>query len=130
MKVNIISLNGVLSGMIEAQYWGEIPIEDYLDFIEHQQETMKLHWDNDSREEYRQELKTALKAILNNPSLDYDEIFFQGAMHGLGSQDRAKQLFELIWHSFFGDEDWHDVVFSSEEVILVCEPSGEVIART
>ncbi|AFZ22681.1 hypothetical protein Cylst_0318 [Cylindrospermum stagnale PCC 7417] len=122
MKVNIGYLCDILAGMIEAQYWDNLQIEDYLGFIEDYQQVTESQRDNDNRENFRQELKRVLKAILNTPSLDYDEIFFQGAMHGLGSQDKAKRLFELIWRAFFGDEDWHDVNFSSAEVTIVDEP--------
>lgn len=122
MEVNLGYLYDILGYMVEAQYWDQLVPEDYLGFIEDYKQTLENQRNNHSCEEFKQNLKQVLKAILNNPNLDYDEIFFKGAMHGLGSQDKAKKLFELIWYNFFEDEDWHDVNFSTSDLIMVDKP--------
>jgi hypothetical protein len=122
MEVNLGYLYDILGYMVEAQYWDQLVPEDYLGFIEDYKQMFENQRSNHSREEFRQNLKQVLKAILNNPNLDYDEIFFKGAMHGFGSQDKARKLFELIWSNFFEDEDWHDINFSTSEVIMVDKP--------
>jgi hypothetical protein len=122
MKVNLGYLYDILGYMTEAQYWDQNLPEDYQGFIVHYKEVVECQRNESNREEFRKKLKDVLKAILNNPSLKYDEIFVAGAMHGLGSDEKAKRIFELIWQSFFGSEDWHDSSFSSSDFNMVDEP--------
>lgn len=122
MEVNLGYIYDILGYMIEAEYWDEAVPEDYLGFIEDYQERIDSQRSDESAENFRQGLRAVLKAILNKPNIDYEEIFLNGAMHGTGSQDRAKKIFELIWSSFFGNEDWHDTNFSTDEIVLVDKP--------
>jgi hypothetical protein len=113
MKVNLGYLYDILGYMVEAQYWDQNLPEDYQGFIVHYKEVVECQRNESNREEFRKKLKDVLK---------YDEIFVAGAMHGLGSDEKAKRLFELIWQSFFGSEDWHDSAFSSSDFNMVDEP--------
>lgn len=122
MEVNLGYIYDILSFMIEAQYWDETVPEDNLGFIEDYQERTDSQRNDEGAKNFRKGLREVLKAILNKPNINYEEIFLNGAMHGTGSQDRAKKIFGLIWCSFFGNKDWHDTDFSTDEIVLVNKP--------
>jgi hypothetical protein len=121
MQTNLAYLHDVLSYMIEGQYQ-ECNPEYYVEYVQQYLDKVDQNRDTKNRNAFRSHLKENIKVILNNPNLDYDQIFFEGAMHGLGSQDSAKKVFELIWVCFFKDEGWHDAQFSSTDITLANEP--------
>ncbi|MEM6253776.1 MAG: hypothetical protein AAF821_12720 [Cyanobacteria bacterium P01_D01_bin.156] len=121
MKVNLSYIYDILGSMIEAQYWDEVVIEDYMGFVEDYQERIDSQRSDAGIENFHDGLRIALKAILNRTDVDQEEIFFKGAKHGLDSQEQAKNLFEMIWNSFFPNENWHDDEFLINEVVFVNE---------
>lgn len=122
MKINLAYLYDILAYMIEAQYLDGLVPKDYLQFIDHYLRIIDCQRDEDGRKKFREELKKVLKYILNNPHIDYNEIFMEGAMHGFNTKDEAQEVFELIWSAVIGDKDWHDDQFVNADLNIVNEP--------
>jgi hypothetical protein len=122
MQGNLAYLYDILAYMIEGQYLEATSSNDYLNFIERYLQDVDAGRDSDRSNNFRDGLRTILKILLNNPSQNYDDIFYEGAMYRMGSQAKAQKLFDLIWTSFFQSENWKDPEFSNINFVLVDEP--------
>ncbi|MCG8420379.1 MAG: hypothetical protein MJE77_20795 [Proteobacteria bacterium] len=92
--------------------------QDYRGFIEEYKERAEPIRTDDRYKAFREGLKHTLKGLLNNSHIDYDSILLEGAMHRMGSQEKAKALLEMIWHEFYAEESWKDGNFVDKDLII------------
>ena len=122
MKVNLAYVYDILARMIEAQYMDGMTPDAYAGFIQDYQNVTDPQRTPESMTHFRAGLRDCLKGLLNNPHLPYDDFFEEGAMHGFGSHDDARRVFERIWIAYFGEEEWQDEQFEGPHIELVEEP--------
>jgi hypothetical protein len=119
--INIGYLYDILGYMIEGQY-EKLQSEDYRAYVQHYLDVIHRQRSHEKRQKFEGHLRQVLKYLLNNPVIDYETIFLEGATHGMGSQERARRVLLIIWESFFDDADWRDSTFINSDFELVDEP--------
>jgi hypothetical protein len=96
-------LKDILAYMIEGQYLDEQDPDYYLDFIEHFRLSVYDKFSESKKQDFSLRLKITLDEILKGENVDYNKIFYAEAKHGFNTQDEAKEIFQLIWNTFFGE---------------------------
>jgi hypothetical protein len=94
----------LLSYMIEGQYNGRGRPDEYQDFID---EFRRLQFDPLSpveKDGLKLRLKEELRPLLRGSDDELVRLFGDGTLHGLARPAHVREVFELIWRSFFGAE--------------------------